>query len=66
MSNQEFDWKKESLTVRGGVVSGPCERISMEEVHAAISKMKNNKAAGPSGGGSGYDKGYGEKQGCSG
>ena len=30
-------------------MSGPCEKISMKEVRVAISKMKNNKAAGPSG-----------------
>ena len=30
-------------------MSGPCERISFEEVRAAVKKMKNNKAAGPSG-----------------
>ena len=27
----------------GGVVSGPCERISMEEVRAAIFKIKTIK-----------------------
>ena len=29
--------------------SGSCEKFTITEVHAAIKKMKNNKAAGPSG-----------------
>ena len=37
-----------SLTEEG-VLSGPSERISEEEVSRAVAKMKCNKAAGPSG-----------------
>jgi len=48
ISNEEFDWSRENLS-GGDVVSGPCERITTAEVRQAIFKMKNNKAAGPSG-----------------
>jgi Reverse transcriptase (RNA-dependent DNA polymerase)/Endonuclease/Exonuclease/phosphatase family len=48
LSNEEFPWNKDALTV-ADVKSGPSEQISPEEVRAAIEKMKNNKAAGPSG-----------------
>ena len=48
MSNEEFPWNKDGL-VEVGVVNGPTEEISFEEVSAAVKKMKNNKAAGPSG-----------------
>ena len=48
ISNEEFSWDKEGLTdVRP--VCGPGEKISEEEVEAAIGKMKLGKAAGPSG-----------------
>ena len=48
ISNEEFSWDREGLTdVRP--VSGPGEKISEEEVEAAIGKMKLGKAAGPSG-----------------
>ena len=48
ISNEEFSWDREGLTdVRP--VCGPGERISEEEVEAAIGKMKLGKAAGPSG-----------------
>ena len=30
-------------------MSGPCEEISFEKVRAAVKRMKNNKAAGPTG-----------------
>ena len=46
--NEEFSWDREGLTdVRP--VFGPGEKISEEEVGAAISKMKLGKAGGPSG-----------------
>ena len=48
LSNEEFAWDKDSLT-NVGVVSGPCEKISVKEVKEAIAKMKSSKAAGPSG-----------------
>ena len=48
MSNEEFSWDREGLTdVRP--VCGPGEKISEEEVGAAIGKMKLGKAGGPSG-----------------
>src|SRR5260221_512039 len=46
--NEEFDWNKNSLEPVNAV-SGPEERISTNEVRAAIAKMKIGKAAGPSG-----------------
>ena len=48
LSNEEFSWSKDSLA-ETSMVSGPSESISIKEVEAAIAKMKNNKAAGPSG-----------------
>ena len=48
LSNEEFPWNKETLTIADATI-GPCERFTVTEVHAAIKKMKNNKAAGPSG-----------------
>ena len=48
LANEEFSWDKSSLTEEG-VLSGPSERISEEEVRRAVAKMKCNKAAGPSG-----------------
>ena len=48
LSNEEFPWNKESLTM-ADATSGPCEKFTVTEVHAAIKKMKDNKAAGPSG-----------------
>ena len=48
ISNEEFSWDRAGLTdVRP--VCGPDEKISEEEVEAAIGKMKLGKAAGPSG-----------------
>ena len=48
ISNEEFEWDKDNL-VRMEAVCGPCEKISVQEVQAAVAKMKNNKSAGPSG-----------------
>jgi len=48
LSNEEFPWNKETLTM-ADATSGPCEKFTVAEVNAAIKKMKNNKAAGPSG-----------------
>ena len=48
LANEEFPWNNDSLHT-ADPVSGPCEKISMDEVRSAIKKMKNNKAAGPSG-----------------
>ena len=48
LANEEFPWSRDSLQSVESVC-GPCERISTEEVRSAIKKMKNNKAAGPSG-----------------
>ena len=48
LSNEEFAWDKETLT-EAGKISGPCEKITVQEVKAAVAKMKNNKAVGPSG-----------------
>ena len=48
ISNEEFSWDREGLTdVRP--VCGPGEKISEEEVEAAIGEMKLGKAAGPFG-----------------
>ena len=47
ISNEEFSWGREGLTnVRP--VFGPGEKISEEEVEAAIGKIKLGKAGGPS------------------
>jgi hypothetical protein len=46
--NEEFDWNTDSLET-GNEVSGPSEDITIYEVKTAIGKMKNDKAAGPSG-----------------
>ena len=48
LANEEFPWNRDTLQ-SVEPVCGPCERISTEEVRSAIKKMKNNKAAGPSG-----------------
>jgi len=48
LSNKEFPWNRDALTEMGAV-SGPCEEISFEEVKAAVTIMKSNKAAGPTG-----------------
>ena len=48
LSNEEFPWNKDTLT-EVDAVSGPCEKISIEEVRTAIKNIKSNKAAGPSG-----------------
>ena len=48
ISNEECSWDREGLTdVRP--VFGPGEKISEEEVEAAIGKIKMGKALGPSG-----------------
>lgn len=48
ISNEEFDWNKDSLE-KSSEVSGPAECISLEEVRDAVAAMKVGKAAGPSG-----------------
>ena len=48
LSNEEFPWNRDTLT-EVNAVSGPSEKISFEEVKAAVKKMRSNKAAGPSG-----------------
>ena len=48
ISNEEFLWNSESIK-EVGIVSGPCEKLSFDEVNKAIIKMKSNKASGPSG-----------------
>ena len=48
ISDEEFSWDRDGLTDVGPVF-GPGEKISEEEVGAAISKMKLGKAGGPSG-----------------
>ena len=47
LSNEEFPWNKETLTI-ADATSGPCEEFTITEVNAAIKKMKKNKAADPS------------------
>ena len=44
--NEEFDWNMKELS-DADVVSGPIEEISMQEVRAAIYKMKSDKSTGP-------------------
>ena len=46
--NAERDWNRNDL-IDADVVSGPLEEISIEEVRAAIHKMKNDKSTGPTG-----------------
>ena len=50
LSNEEFPWDREALPAVDAVNEN-CkgEEITIEEVQSAIKKMKNNKAAGPSG-----------------
>ena len=48
LSNEEFPWDKDTLT-KVSMGSGPRERMSLEEVSAAVKKMKINMASGPSG-----------------
>src|SRR5664279_2367073 len=48
ISNEEFVWNKDSIE-GVGAVSGPCEKLTYEEVNKAILKMKSNKASGPTG-----------------
>jgi len=48
LSNEEFPWNKDTLTA-ADPTAGPCEKITIAEVQAAIKKMKSSKAAGPSG-----------------
>jgi hypothetical protein len=42
--NDEFDWNRNGLDIQYSVV-GPTKEISFSEVKAAITKMKDNKAA---------------------
>ena len=48
LSNEEFDWDRNSLGEKQ-VVSGPIHEISKQEVRLAVAKMKCNKAPGPTG-----------------
>ena len=48
VSNEEFDWERDSLDA-ALAVSGPAEAITVHEVRVAIAKMKARKAVGPSG-----------------
>ena len=48
LSNEEFVWDRNGLET-ANTVSGPIEEITCQEVKCAIGKMKNGKAAGPSG-----------------
>ena len=48
LSNEEFTWDRDGLT-DVCPVCGPSERISVLEVDAAISKMKQGKSGGPTG-----------------
>ena len=45
---QPCSWNKKTLT-EVGIRNGPCKRISLEEVRAAVTKMKINKVYGPFG-----------------
>jgi hypothetical protein len=51
--NEEFEWDKSSVqdstTGSPGTARGTCKLITEGEVRKAMSKMKNGKAAGPSG-----------------
>ena len=47
VSNEEFDWERDSLDA-AHAVSGPAEAITVNEVRVAIAKMKAGKAVGPS------------------
>ena len=59
LSNEEFDWDKDSLG-ETQMVSGPIQEISKQEVRAAVMKMKCNKAPGPTGLGTEVLKAAGE------
>ena len=48
LSNEEFPWNRETL-IMAYMIDRPCEEITIAEVQAAIKKMKNSKAVGPSG-----------------
>jgi hypothetical protein len=41
LANEEFPWDKDALTW-ADATAGPCEKITMYGVQAAIKKMKNN------------------------
>ena len=45
--NEEFEWNREGLD-EVDAVSGPSDRISIEEVRSALAGSKSGKAAGPS------------------
>jgi len=45
LANEEFNWKKNTLT-EVGVMSGSMERVSEEEVRRAVAKMKCSQAHG--------------------
>ena len=47
LANEEFPWDKNTLT-RSEAIVGPREEIKVDAVKAAINKVKNNKAEGPS------------------
>ena len=49
--NEEFDWNRKSVVSENAnaKVIGPAEIITVEEVRAAMHKMKSGKAAGPTG-----------------
>jgi hypothetical protein len=59
LSNEEFDWDKDSLGEKR-VISGPIQEISKQEVRLAVAKMKCNKAPGPTGVAAELLKGAGE------
>ena len=46
--NEEFEWNKDLLEDANST-SGPAERITEEEVRAAVARTKVGKAAGPTG-----------------
>jgi len=46
--NEEFSWDRNSIVAQK-IVNGQADQISVDEVRAAISKMKAGKAVGPSG-----------------
>ena len=46
--NEEFEWNKDLLE-DASPTSGPAERITEDEVRAAVAKTKVGKAAGPTG-----------------
>jgi hypothetical protein len=49
LSNEEFNWDRNSLSTVNAVNGPAAEEITCEEVKFTIGKMKSEKAAGPSG-----------------